>query len=99
VHHLVGRRRATKPYFIESIFGKGVTEGYQKLAHRGRAVFAAYLFLKACRLAVISAYYLSAGPLLSEAARFRLRCTISWCAGYLHFLAVRDDFGSVPPAD
>lgn len=94
VCHLVGRHRATQPYFIESIFGKGVTEGYQKLAHRGRAVFAMYLLLKAGRLAVISTYYLSAGALLSEAARFRLRCTIAWCAGYLHFLAVRDDFGS-----
>ena len=37
----------------------------------------------------------SAGSFLSEAARFRLRCTISWYAGYLHFLAVRDDLGSV----
>lgn len=98
VRHIVGPRRATKQYFVESIFGKGVTEGYQKLAHRGRMVFAAYLLLKACRLAVTSAYYLSAGPHLSEAARFRLRCAISWCAGYLHFLAVRDDFGSVPAA-
>jgi GT2 family glycosyltransferase len=97
VNHIVGPGRATKRYFVESIFGKGVTEGYQKLAHRGRFVFAAYLFLKACRLAATSAYYLSAGSFLSEAARFRLRCTISWYAGYLHFLAVRDDFGSVPP--
>lgn len=99
VSHIVGRSRATQSYFVESIFGKGVTEGYQKLAHRGRAVFTAYLFLKACRLALTSAYYLAAGPFLSEAAGFRLRCTISWCAGYLHFLAVRDDFGSIPPAD
>jgi GT2 family glycosyltransferase len=99
VSHIVGPGRATKRYFVESVFGKGVTEGYQKLAHRGRAVFAAYLFLKACRLAITSAYYLSAGSFLSEASRFRLRCTISWYAGYLHFLAVRDDFGSIPPAD
>ncbi len=98
VRHIVGPGRATKQYFVESVFGKGVTEGYQKLAHRGRAVFAAYLFLKACRLAATSAYYLSAGSRLSEAARFRLRCAISWYAGYLHFLAVRDDFGSIPPA-
>jgi glycosyltransferase involved in cell wall biosynthesis len=99
VDHIVGRHRATKRYFVESIFGKGVTEGYQKLAHRSRVVFTAYLFLKALRLAVISTYYLAAGPRLSEAARFRLRCTIAWCAGYLHFLAVRDDFGAASPAD
>lgn len=99
VNHIVGRARATQPYFVESIFGKGVTEGYQKLAHRGRAVFTAYLFLKAGRLALVSVWYLSAGPFLSEAVRFRLRCTIAWCAGYLHFLAVRDDFGAVPSAD
>lgn len=99
VDHIVGRHRANRRYFIESIFGKGVTEGYQKLAHRGRGIFTAYLLLKACRLALTSVYYLSAGSLLSEAAQFRLRCTISWCAGYLHFLAVRDDFGSVPPTD
>jgi len=95
VRHLVGRHRATKQYFVESIFGKGVTEGYQKLTHRGKAVFTLYLLLKAIRLAVISAYYLSAGTFLSEASKFRLRCTISWCAGYLQFLAVRDDLGSV----
>ncbi|MGE5294055.1 MAG: glycosyltransferase family 2 protein [Solirubrobacterales bacterium] len=99
VHHIVGPGRATKRYFVESIFGKGVTEGYQKLAHRGKAVFTAYLFLKAGRLAAASAYYLSAGSVLSEASRFRLRCEISWYAGYLHFLAVREDFGSVSPAD
>lgn len=99
VSHIVGPGRATKRYFIESIFGKGVTEGYQKLVHRGRLVFAAYLFLKACRLATTSAYYLLAGSFLSEAARFRLRCSISWYAGYLHFLAVRDDLGSVSSTD
>ncbi len=98
VNHIVGRSRATKRYFIESIFGKGVTEGYQKLVHRGRLVFAAYLFLKASRLAATSAYYLLAGPFLSEATRFRLRCAISWYAGYLHFLAVRDDLGAAPSA-
>ncbi|OHB63554.1 MAG: hypothetical protein A2Y77_03435, partial [Planctomycetes bacterium RBG_13_62_9] len=43
VSHVVGRNRATQHYFVESIFGKGVTEGYQKLAHKGRAVFTAYL--------------------------------------------------------
>jgi glucosyl-dolichyl phosphate glucuronosyltransferase len=96
VSHIVGWHRATKRYFIDTIFGKGVTEGYQKLVHRGRFIFGVYLVLKACRLAVTSAYYLSAGTLLSEATRFRLRCTISWYAGYLHFLAVRDDFGSTP---
>jgi glycosyltransferase involved in cell wall biosynthesis len=96
VSHVVGRNRATKHYFVESIFGKGVTEGHQKLAHRGRTVFAAYLLLKAGRLAATSLYYLAARPLLSDAARFRLRCVISWCAGYLYFLAVRNDFGSIP---
>jgi len=95
VSHVVGRSRATRHYFVESIFGKGVTEGHQKLAHRGRAVFAAYLLLKAGRLAVTSLYYLAARPLLSDAARFRLRCAISWCAGYLYFLAVRSDLGSI----
>lgn len=96
VSHIVGRHRATKQYFVDSIFGKGVTEGYQKLVHRGRFIFGVYLVVKAGRLALASAYYLAAGPLLSEAARFRLRCTISWYAGYLHFLAVRDDLGSTP---
>jgi glucosyl-dolichyl phosphate glucuronosyltransferase len=99
VSHIVGPSRATKQYFIESIFGKGVTEGYQKLVHRGRAVFAVYLLLKAGRLAWTSLYYLAAGSHLAEADAFRLRCRISWYAGYLHFLSVRDDLGAVPGDD
>ncbi len=96
VLHVVSRSRATRPYFVGSVFGKGVTEGYQKLTHRGKAVFSAYLLLKAGRLATTSAYYLLAGPFLSEASQFRLRCSIAWYAGYLHFLAVRDDLGAIP---
>ncbi len=96
VWHVVGRHRATESYFVESIFGKGVTEGYQKLAHKGRAVFMAYLLLKAARLALTSVRYLLTGVSLSEARRFQLRCAIAWYAGYLHFLAVKDNFGSVP---
>jgi glucosyl-dolichyl phosphate glucuronosyltransferase len=96
VSHVVGRHRATQNYFVESLFGKGITEGYQKLANRGAAVFTAYLLLKACRLAMTSLYYLCAGALLSDAGRFRVRCAISWYVGYLYFLAVRDELGSVP---
>lgn len=95
IAHIVGRARATKRHFVESIFGKAVTEGHQKLAHKGKIVFAIYLLLKAARLVAASAYYLVAGPWLSEAGKFRLRCAISWYAGYLYFLAVRDDLGSV----
>jgi GT2 family glycosyltransferase len=95
VWHVVGRGRATEHYFIESIFGKGITEGHQKLAHRGAAVFTLYLLLKAGRLAVTSLYYLTAGAFLSDARRFQLRCMISWCTGYLYFLAVRDPGGSI----
>jgi GT2 family glycosyltransferase len=95
VSHVVGPGRATQRYFVDSIFGKGVTEGYQKLAHRGKAVFTLYLLLKACRLALASARYLLAAGRLSETERFRLRCAIAWYAGYLHFLAVRDDLGSI----
>ena len=95
VWHVVGRRRATESYFVESIFGKGVTEGYQKLMHKGRAVFTIYLLLKAGRLALTSAHYLLTGMSLSEPKRFQLRCAIAWYTGYLHFLAVKDNFGSV----
>jgi GT2 family glycosyltransferase len=95
VWHVVGRARATEHYFIESIFGKGITEGHQKLAHRGAAVFAFYLLLKAGRLAVTSLYYLAAGAFLSDVRKFQLRCVISWCTGYLYFLAVRDPGGSI----
>jgi GT2 family glycosyltransferase len=95
VWHVVGRGRATEHYFIESIFGKGITEGHQKLTHRGPAVFTFYLLLKAARLAVTSLCYLMAGPFLSETRRFQLRCMISWCTGYLYFLAVRDPDGSI----
>jgi glycosyltransferase involved in cell wall biosynthesis len=94
VWHVVGRHRATENYFVESVFGKGVTEGYQKLAHKGKAVFTLYLLLKASRLALTSVYYLSTGTLLTEAGRFQLRCTIAWYTGYLHFLAVKDGLGS-----
>jgi GT2 family glycosyltransferase len=94
VWHIVGRHRATEDYFVESVFGKGVTEGYQKLAHKGKAVFTLYLLLKASRLALTSVYYLSTGALLSDARRFQLRCTIAWYTGYLHFLAVKDSLGS-----
>lgn len=94
VSHIVGPNRATRRYFVDTIFGKGVTEGYQKLTHKGRGIFALYLLLKACRLAIVSTCYLLARAWLSEARQFRLRCTIAWCAGYLHFLAVRDDLGS-----
>jgi GT2 family glycosyltransferase len=95
VWHVVGGGRATEQYFIESIFGKGITEGHQKLRHRGAAVFTFYLLLKAVRLAVTSLYYLATGALLSDARTFRLRCDISWCAGYLYFLAVRDPGGAI----
>jgi GT2 family glycosyltransferase len=95
VWHVVGRGRATEHYFVESIFGKGITEGYQKLTHRGPAVFTFYLLLKTARLAGTSLGYLVAGPFLSETRRFRLRCMISWCTGYLYFLAVRDRDGSI----
>lgn len=95
VWHVVGRGRATEHYFIESIFGKGITEGHQKLTHRGPAVFTFYLLLKAARLAVTSLYYLAAGAFLSDARKFQLRCLISWCTGYLYFLAVRDPGGSI----
>jgi len=95
IAHIVGRARATKRHFIESLFGKGVTEGHQKLAHKGALVFALYLLLKAARLTTTSAYYLVAGSRLSEAKKFRLRCAISWYAGYLYFLAVREDLGSI----
>jgi len=95
VWHVVGPGRATEQYFIESIFGKGITEGYQKLVHRGMAVFTLYLLLKAGRLAVTSLYYLTAGAFLPNARRFQLRCMISWCTGYLYFLAVRDPGGSI----
>jgi len=94
VRHVVGRHRATERYFVESLFGKGVTEGYQKLAHKGKAVFTIYLLLKAARLAMTSVYYLSTGTLQSETGRFQLRCALAWYAGYLHFLAVKDNFGS-----
>lgn len=95
VSHTVSRARATTQYFVESIFGKGVTEGYQKLTHKGKAVFSFYLLFKAARLATISTCYLIAGPFLSEASQFRLRARIAWDAGYLHFLAVRDDLGVI----
>ena len=95
VSHTVGRKRATKSYFVRSVFGKGVTEGHQKLAHRGAFIFTMYLVLKACLLSVTSLLYLSAGTFLSEAARFQCRCRIAWYAGYLYFLACRDDFGSL----
>jgi glycosyltransferase involved in cell wall biosynthesis len=96
VTHTVGRGRATQHYFIESIFGKGVTEGYQKRAHKGPAVFTAYLLLKVARLAMTSVSYLLAASWLSEPSRFRLRCAISWYAGYLYFLAVWNDLGVAP---
>ena len=96
ISHVVGRSRATRQYFVESVFGKGVTEGYQKLTHRGKAVFSAYLLLKAARLATTSTYYLLAGSFLSEASQFQLRCKIAWYTGYLHFLSVRDDLGALP---
>jgi GT2 family glycosyltransferase len=95
IAHIVGRTRATKRHFIESIFGKAVTEGRQKLTHKGTIVFALYLLLKAARLVTTSTYYLVAGHRLSEAGTFRLRCEISWYAGYLYFLAVREDLGSI----
>jgi glycosyltransferase involved in cell wall biosynthesis len=94
VWHVVGRHRATEGYFVESVFGKGVTEGYQKLAHKGKVVFTIYLLLKAARLALTSIRYLSTGAALSEAGRFQLRCTIAWYTGYLHFLAVKDNLRS-----
>ncbi len=96
VWHVVGHHRATQEYFVESVFGKGVTEGYQKLAHKGKAVFTFYLLLKAARLALTSVCYLLTGTLQSETARFQSRCAIAWYTGYLHFLAVKDNFGSVP---
>jgi cellulose synthase/poly-beta-1,6-N-acetylglucosamine synthase-like glycosyltransferase len=95
VSHIVGRKRANKSYFVKSIFGKGVTEGHQKLTHRGAFIFAMYLVLKACLLGVASLFYLSACAFLSEATRFKFRCKIAWYAGYLYFLACRDDFGSI----
>jgi len=98
VWHVVGPGRATRQHFVDSIFGKGVTEGYQKLTHRGKAIFTFYLLVKALRLATTSIYYLCAGAWLAEARRFQLRCAIAWYAGYLHFLAVGGDLGSVPSA-
>jgi glycosyltransferase involved in cell wall biosynthesis len=96
VRHVVGPGRANQRHFVDSVFGKGVTEGYQKLTHRGKGVFTLYLLLKGFRLATTSICYLTVGAWLSEAGRFRLRCAIAWYAGYLHFLAVREDLGSVP---
>jgi len=91
VFHIVGRKRATKKYFIESIFGKAITEAYQKKTHKGSIIFFVFLIVKICLLMFVSIVYLFLKTSsLSEKRRFLFRCLIAWFTGYIYFLAIKN---------
>ncbi|MHA1341270.1 MAG: glycosyltransferase family 2 protein [Promethearchaeota archaeon] len=96
VFHIVGKKRATKEYFIESIFGKGITEGYQKISNKGLVIFFIYLFIKIFLfMAVFICYLFSVIVPVSEKKRFFLKCMISWYAGYIYFFAINNKLRAI----
>jgi len=92
IYHVVVENRATKKFFIKSLFGKGLTEGYQKINHQGLSVFFIYLIIKIMFILFSSVKYVIAMTLsLSERKRFKLICSISYRIGYIYFLALEND--------
>lgn len=89
VHHIVGEHRTTKEYFRRSIFGKGVTEGYQKLKNSGTITFSIYVFIRLGLLLITAlVHFISNFLPINEKFRFFLRCKISWYLGYFYFFRI-----------
>lgn len=81
--HIVGKTRATKEFFLTSLFGKGITEGYQKKNNRGILIFFLYLFIK---IFLICLSYLKIILLpINEEDKFKPKCRVSYNLGYIYF--------------
>jgi len=88
VFHHVGQERATKKYFLNSVFGKGVTEGYQKRHNKGFTIACIYLAAKLLMLCLL--YVGMVLPAVPIKKRFEYKCAIYCTLGYIcYFLFPR----------
>lgn len=84
VFHIVGERRASKNYFLKSLLGKGINEGFQKRAHKG-FVHYGICFIRELFFSPVW-FFVSFVPIFSSNFRFQSRCSLNWSLGYIYFV-------------
>lgn len=93
VHHHVSGERATKKYFLNSLFGKGITEGYQKRHNQNLWIFIMFFLVKI--VYIFCSEIVMQFVRLSDKEKFRLQCQISYNMGYLYYALLRSPISNL----
>lgn len=93
VFHVVGENRASKKYFLDSTFGKGITLAYLKRNNKSFLIFVSSFFVKL--FFVLFSYITLSLRNLSEKEKFKLKCIISSNLGYFYAVLLGLDLGDL----